>query len=85
MNDIISQVKYDELSDKLIYDKDIVSNKIEIFKHNYHEIMEEIKNLNKDVNVVLIGLDKSLPYLLYTNCLSPSVSSLITLSICSFE
>ena len=55
MNDIVNQVRYDSFNDKLIYDRDVINNKIEVFKHNYHEIVEEIKNLNNDAYVVLIG------------------------------
>lgn len=56
INDIINLLKYDTYQNKLVYDKDIIVNKIEILKHNYHEIIEEIKNLNSDVKVFTIGV-----------------------------
>lgn len=55
INDVINQIKYDSNNNKLIYDKEIVENKIDIFKHNYHQILEEIKNLNNDAKVLLVG------------------------------
>lgn len=55
INDVLNQIKYDSNKNKLIYDKDIITNKIEIFKHNYHEIIQEIKNINNNVNVLLVG------------------------------
>ena len=55
INDVIKQVKYDSYNDKLIYDKDIIDNKIDIFKHNYHAILEEIKDINKNAKVILVG------------------------------
>lgn len=55
INDVISQVKYDSYKNKIIYDKDVISNKIDIFKHNYHEIVEQIKDINGDAKVLLVG------------------------------
>ena len=55
INDVIKQVKYDTFNDQLMYDKDIISNKIEVFKHNYHQILEEIKELNDRAVVLLVG------------------------------
>lgn len=55
MNDILGQIKYDSVNNELIYDKDLINNRIEVFKHNYHEIVEEIKDLNRDASVILIG------------------------------
>lgn len=55
LNDVINQIKYDTNKQELIYDKEIIENKIEVFKHNYYQIVEEIKDLNDEVNVVLVG------------------------------
>jgi lysophospholipase L1-like esterase len=55
INDIINNVKYDSLKDELIYDKEIIANKIEIFKHNYYQIVEEIKDINSDCIILLVG------------------------------
>lgn len=55
INDVINQVKYDSLSDELVYDKDVINNKIEVFKHNYHQILQEIKDINSDAKVLLVG------------------------------
>jgi len=55
INDVINQIKYDLNNRKLVYDKDIIDNKISIFKHNYHEIMEEIYEINDNVKVLLVG------------------------------
>lgn len=62
INDILNQIKYDSYSKKLIYDKEIIVNKIEIFKHNYHQIIQEIKDINKDAKVILVG-----NYVLYSD------------------
>ena len=55
INDVINQIKYDSLTDKLMYDEDIISNKIDIFKHNYRQILEDLKDLNKDATILLVG------------------------------
>ena len=55
VNDIVNQIKYDTLKDKLIYDKEDIAHKVEIFKHNYHEIVEEIKDINDNAKVILVG------------------------------
>lgn len=55
INDIISNLKYDKLNDELIYNKDVISNKIDIFKHNYYKIIEEIKDINNDTKIMLVG------------------------------
>lgn len=55
INDILDQIKYDSYSNKLLYDKDVVAHRIEIFKHNYHKIIEEIKDINSDSKVMLVG------------------------------
>lgn len=55
INDIASQIKYNSNKKALIYDEDIIEQKIGMFKHNYHEILDEIKQLNKDAKIVLIG------------------------------
>lgn len=58
INDLINQIKYDSKKNMLVYDKDVISNKIEIFKHNYHEIVEAIKDINKDVKIIHVGCYK---------------------------
>lgn len=55
INDIINNIKYDSNNKKIIYDKEIINNKIEIFKHNYYKIVEEIKDINKDATILLVG------------------------------
>ena len=55
INDIINQIKYDSYSNKLVYDKDVIVNKIEMFKHNYHQIIQEIKDINKEAKLILVG------------------------------
>ena len=37
------------------YDKEIIDQKIAIFKHNYHEIVEGINEINNNVKVILVG------------------------------
>ena len=54
-NDLLNYIKYDSNKDKLIYDKEIISNKIEVFKHNYYKIVEEIKDINENAKVILVG------------------------------
>ena len=55
INDILNQVKYDSLEDKLVYDKDLIKNKIEICKYNYYKVVEEIKDINDNAKVILVG------------------------------
>lgn len=56
LNDVINQIKYDGSQNKIIYDKEIVTNKIEIFKHNYYKILEEIKDINKNATILVVGI-----------------------------
>ena len=56
INDIINDIKYDKMNDSLIYNKDVINDKIDIFKHNYFKVIEEIKNINDDVNIMLVGV-----------------------------
>ena len=55
INDVLNQIKYDKQQKKLKYDKDVVMQKIDVFKHNYHQILEEISDINKDAKVLLVG------------------------------
>jgi len=55
INDVISNVKYDKLNDELVYNKDVIKGKVDIFKHNYHQIIEEIKDINGNVDIMLVG------------------------------
>ena len=55
VNDLINNLKYDNMNDKLIYDKDLILNKIDIFKHNYYTIVDNIKDINKDAKIILVG------------------------------
>ena len=55
INDVIGNIKYDKLNDNLIYNKDVIKGKVDVFKHNYHKIIEEIKDINNSIEVVLIG------------------------------
>lgn len=56
INDLISNIKYDSNNKRLIYDKEIINNKIAIFKHNYHEILEGINEINDNAKVILVGV-----------------------------
>jgi hypothetical protein len=55
INDVLNYIKYDSISDKLIYDEEILKEKINVFKHNYYNIVNEIKDINKESNVMLVG------------------------------
>lgn len=55
INDVINLIKYDSHNNKLIYDKDVIANKVEVFKHNYHNIIEQIKEINPDTKIILVG------------------------------
>lgn len=55
INDVLNYIKYDSISDKLIYDEEILKEKINVFKHNYYNIINEIKDINKESNVMLVG------------------------------
>ena len=55
INDIINQVKYDSYKNEIVYDKDVIDSKIQIFKHNYHQVLQEIQDINKDSKVILVG------------------------------
>ena len=55
INDVLNYIKYDSISDKLIYDEELLKEKINIFKHNYYNIINEIKDINKDSNMMLVG------------------------------
>ena len=55
MNDILQYIRFDSSNQELIYDKEHIKRKLEIFKQNYYEIIEEIKELNDGVSVYLVG------------------------------
>jgi hypothetical protein len=55
INDVLNYIKYDSISDKLIYDEEILKEKINVFKHNYYNIVNEIKDINKESHVMLVG------------------------------
>ena len=56
INDVIKDIKYDLLNDEFIYNMDVLESKIDIFNHNYYKIIEEIKDINKDAKVILVGV-----------------------------
>lgn len=55
MNDILQYIRFDSNNQKIEYDKEYIKRKLEIFKQNYYEIIEEIKELNDEVSVYLVG------------------------------
>ena len=55
MNDILQYIRFDSTNQNMEYDKDYILRKLEIFKQNYYEIIDEIKELNEEVSVYLIG------------------------------
>lgn len=55
MNDILQYIRFDSKNQKIEYDKEYIKRKLEIFKQNYYEIIEEIKSLNEDVSVYLVS------------------------------
>lgn len=55
MNDIIDYIRFDSNNQKIVYDKEYIKRKLEIMKQNYYEIVEEIKEINADSSVYLMG------------------------------
>jgi lysophospholipase L1-like esterase len=55
MNDILQYIRFDSNNQKLEYNKDYIKRKLEILKQNYYEIIEEIKELNDEASVYLVG------------------------------
>ncbi len=55
MNDIIEYIRFDSNNQKMIYDKEFIKRKLEIMKQNYYEIIEEIKEINSEASVLLVG------------------------------
>lgn len=55
LNDIYQYIRYDYKNKELIYDKEFIKRKIEMMKQNYYEIVNEIKDINSEVTVYLIG------------------------------
>ena len=55
MNDILQYIRFDSNKQHVEYDKEYIKRKLEIFKQNYYEIIEEIKELNDGVSVYLVG------------------------------
>lgn len=55
MNDILQYIRFDSSNQHVEYDKEYIKRKLEIFKQNYYEIIEEIKELNDGVSVYLVG------------------------------
>ena len=55
MNDVLQYIRFDSNNQKIEYDKEYIKRKLEIFKQNYYEIIEEIKELNEGVSVYLVG------------------------------
>lgn len=55
INDLINNIKYDNDNDKLTYNKDLIIEKVNVFKHNYYNIIEGIKDVSSDTNIILVG------------------------------
>ena len=55
MNDILQYIRFDSNNKEIIYDKEFIKRKLEVMKQNYYESVEEIKNINDEVSVYLIG------------------------------
>lgn len=55
MNDILDYIRFDSNNQKIVYDKEYIKRKLEIMKQNYFDIVEEIKNINGDARVYLMG------------------------------
>ena len=56
INDILKDIKYDKFYNEFEYDEKVMENKIEVFKHNYYKIIEEIKDINMDSKIILVGV-----------------------------
>lgn len=55
MNDILQYLRFNSSSQVMEYNEEYIERKLEIFKQNYYEIIEEIKEINDDVNIYLVG------------------------------
>lgn len=55
INDILKEIKYNKFEEEFQYDPDVIKEKVEVFKHNYYKIIEEIKDINKDSKIILVG------------------------------
>lgn len=55
MNDILKYLRFDSNKQEIVYDKEYIKRKLEIMKHNYYEIVENIKEINGEVNIYLMS------------------------------
>lgn len=55
MNDILEYIRFDSNNQKIVYDKEFIKRKLEILKQNYYEIIEQVKEINSDAEVYLVG------------------------------
>lgn len=62
LQDFIDYIKIDTTINKLVYDKDILSLKADIFINNFYFIIDQIKEINKNINIYNTSLYYPYPY-----------------------
>ena len=55
INDLINDIKYDKNNAKLTYNKELIEERINVFKHNYFNIVNGIKEVNAEAKIILVG------------------------------
>lgn len=67
INDVLKDIKYDKFNESFEYNKEVIENKIDVFKHNYYKIVEEIKDINLESKIILVGVCSAYDDIVFDN------------------